>query len=58
LVAAVYTTTVDGKSYTGDVSESDGEYTVSVQNVNGATASGSSIQAAENNLTTVIDELV
>lgn len=53
-----YSTTVAGKQYSGSVEEADGEYTASVQNLAGATASGSSIQAAENNLNARIDELV
>jgi predicted RNase H-like HicB family nuclease len=49
---------VGGKQYTGSVEESDGEYTASVPNLAGATATGSSEQAAENNLAARIDELV
>jgi predicted RNase H-like HicB family nuclease len=40
------------------VGESGGEYTASVASVLGATASGSTEQAAENNLDARIDELV
>lgn len=57
-MAASYTTTVSGKTYSGTVTETDGVYEVSIPNVSGATASGSSIQSAENNLTMRIDELV
>jgi predicted RNase H-like HicB family nuclease len=39
------------------VEESGGEYTASVATLAGATATGSSIEAAENNLTARIDEL-
>jgi hypothetical protein len=57
-LAAVYSTTVDGKTYSGSVEESGGEYTASVANLAGASASGSSIEAAEDNLGTVIDTLI
>lgn len=53
-----YSTTVGGKQYSGSVAESDGTYTASVSTLSGATATGSSAQAAENNLDTRIDELV
>jgi len=53
-----YSTTVGGKQYSGSVEESGGEYTASVSGLSGATASGSSITAAENNLGNKIDELV
>ena len=56
-LAAVYSTTVAGKSYSGDVEESGGEYEASVANMPGASASGSSIQSAENNLEIKIDTL-
>ena len=56
-LAAVYTTTVAGKSYSGSVVESDGEYEASVPNLPGASASGSSVESAENNLAVVIDAL-
>jgi predicted RNase H-like HicB family nuclease len=39
------------------VEESSGEYTALVANLPGARASGSSIQAAEDNLGSVIDTL-
>jgi len=57
-IATSFSTTVGGKQYTGSVEESDGEYTASVPNLAGATATGSSEQAAENNLAARIDELV
>lgn len=57
-MAASYSTHVGGKSYAGSVSEINGVYTVAVPNVPGAHATGSSIQAAENNLNMRIDELV
>jgi hypothetical protein len=53
-----YSTTVAGTQYSGSVQEAGGEYTASVPNLARATASGSSIQAAENNLYVRIDELV
>jgi predicted RNase H-like HicB family nuclease len=52
-----YSTTVAGTHYSGSVEESGGEYTASVATLAGATASGSSIEAAENNLNARIDEL-
>ncbi|MGC1869323.1 MAG: hypothetical protein WA700_00065 [Acidobacteriaceae bacterium] len=57
-LSAVYTDTVGGKNYSGSVAESNGEYVASVPNLPGASASGSSVQSAENNLNTVIDALV
>jgi hypothetical protein len=57
-LSAVYSDTVGGKSYSGSVAESNGEYVASVPNLAGASASGSSIPSAENNLNTVIDALV
>jgi hypothetical protein len=56
--ATSFSTTVAGKQYSGSVADSDGTYTASVSNLSGATASGSSAQAAENNLDARIDELV
>ena len=58
LLAAVYSTTVAGKSYSGDVEATGGVYEASVPNLFGASATGSSIQAAENNLSVRIDALV
>jgi hypothetical protein len=56
-LAASYSTTVAGKSYSGSVEESDGTYLASVPNVPGASASGSSVESAENNLNVVLDTL-
>jgi predicted RNase H-like HicB family nuclease len=56
-LAAGYSTTAAGKSYSGSVEESGGEYEASVANMPGASASGSSIQSAENNLDIKIDTL-
>ncbi len=53
-----FSTTIAGKQYSGIVSESNGEYVASDPSLSGATASGSSAIAAENNLTIRIDELV
>ncbi len=53
-----FSTTVDGKQYSGSVSESDGEYVASDPTLSGATATGSSEIAAENNLAIRINELV
>jgi hypothetical protein len=57
-LAAVYSTTIGATTYSGSVEESGGEYTASVANLPGASASGSSIQAAEDNLGSIIDALV
>jgi predicted RNase H-like HicB family nuclease len=57
-MATSYSTTVAGKQYSGSVSDSDGEYTASVPSLAGASVSGSSETAVENNLTQRIDELV
>jgi predicted RNase H-like HicB family nuclease len=53
-----YSTTIAGKQYSGSVEESGGQYTASVASVSGASATGSSLSAAENNLSNRIDELV
>jgi predicted RNase H-like HicB family nuclease len=53
-----FSTTVGGKLYSGSVEESGGEYTASVPSLAGASATGSSIAAAENNLNNRINELV
>ena len=44
--------------YGAIVEDANGTYTASIPSVNGATATGSSLQAAENNLDLRIDELV
>jgi predicted RNase H-like HicB family nuclease len=49
---------VAGNQYWGSVEESGGEYSASVPNVAGATASGLTEQEAENNLAARVDELV
>jgi len=53
-----YSTTVAGTQYAGSVEEQDGSYVASVLNVSGATATGTSMIDAEDNLTVRIDELV
>ena len=53
-----YSVTVGGTQYAGSVQEQNGSYVASVPNVSGATATGDSMIAAENSLTTRIDELV
>jgi hypothetical protein len=57
-MATSFSTTVGGTQYTGSVEESGGEYTASVPNLAGATVTGASDLAAENNLAARIDELV
>ena len=57
-LAASYSTTVGGKNYSGSVTESGGTYTASVGNLPGVSASGSSVQSAEDNLVLRIDALV
>jgi len=56
-MAATFSTSVGGKQYSGSVEKSGTEYSASVGNLAGASASGSSIQSAENNLTMKIDVL-
>jgi translation initiation factor IF-2 len=58
LVSQIYSTTVGGKSYSGSVEQSGGQYVISIPNVPGASASASTAQAAENALTLKIDILV
>lgn len=53
-----YSTTVAGKQYSGSVEQSGSTYTASVAGLTGATASGSTLTAAENALNNRIDELV
>jgi hypothetical protein len=58
-LAAVYTTSVAGHDYLGMVQQTAGEYVASAADPPAPpiTGTGSSIQAAENNLTVVIDEM-
>jgi hypothetical protein len=53
-----FSTEIDGKTYSADVTGSNGEYVATDGDLNGATASGTSLESAENNLTNRIDELV
>lgn len=57
LVEPTYSTSVGGKSYSGNVSQSDGLYEISVPNLPGSRVSASSLQAAENALNARIDLL-
>jgi len=59
-LAAVYTTSVAGHDYLGTVQQTAGEYVASAADPPAPpiTGVGASIQAAENNLTVVIDEMV
>jgi hypothetical protein len=58
LVSQIYSTSVGGKSYSGSVEQSNGQYVISIPNLPGASASASTAQAAENALTLKIDILV
>jgi len=58
LITTTYSTTVAGKSYSGSIQQEPvGGYIASVPDLPGASASGSSLEAAENNLGTIIDAL-
>ncbi len=57
VAATLYTTTVAGKTYTGDVEYSGGQYVVSVPGLLGASATGSTAQAAEESLGSVISAI-
>lgn len=52
-----FSTSVGGKTYSGDVTYSGGEYVASDPSLAGAEATGSSLQSAENNLSARIDIL-
>jgi hypothetical protein len=54
---ATYSTTVGGRNYAESVDESGGVYVASVPNPPGASASGGSVQSAENNLNIKLDTL-
>jgi hypothetical protein len=58
-LGAVYTTAVAGHDYLGTVQQAAGEYVASAADPPAppVTGVGASIQAAENNLTMVIDEM-
>ncbi len=55
--AAPYAATVGGKSYPGSVEEMAGVYVASVTDPPGGSASGATVQIAENNLQIKLDEL-
>jgi len=58
LISNTYSTPVDGKSYSGSISQSDGTYSISVPKLTGASVSGSRPQAAESALDVKIDPVV
>jgi hypothetical protein len=58
LVSSTYSTSAGGKSYSANISQSNGTYTLSVSNLPGASVSGSSLNAAESALSVKIDTLV
>ncbi|HTW79940.1 MAG TPA: hypothetical protein VME23_10395 [Terracidiphilus sp.] len=53
-----FSTTVNGKTYNADVTSSNGEYVADDPDLSGAEATGSSVEAAENNLSTRIEVIV
>jgi hypothetical protein len=55
---ATHSTTVAGKTYAESVEKLGEDYVVSVPNPPGASASGSSIESAENNLNLKLDTIV
>jgi len=57
LANSTYSTSVGGKSYSGSISQSNGQYEISVPNLPGASVTASSLQAAENALNIKIDIL-
>jgi hypothetical protein len=56
-VAAPYSAVAGGKSYPGSVEVSAGVYVASVPDPPGASASGATVQIAENNLEMKLDEI-
>ena len=56
-LAATYSPTVSGKNYAGSVEEAAGVYIASVPSPPGITASGLSVQTAEDNLDMKLDAL-
>ena len=56
--AVNFSTTVSGKTYDAAVTYASGQYVASDPGFLGAEATGTSVQAAEENLTTRIDMLV
>jgi hypothetical protein len=57
-LAAVYFTTAAGKNYSANVEEAGAEYIASIPYPPGGSVSGPTVEAAENNLSLRIDELV
>ncbi len=57
LIASSYSVTVAGRSYSGAISRSNGQYTIAVANLPGATVTAPSLQAAEIALTVKVDTL-
>ena len=53
-----FSAVINGKTYSAGVAYWDGAYVATDGNITGATAGGSSIEAAENNLTNRIDIMV
>jgi hypothetical protein len=58
LESSTYSTSVAGKSYSANISQANGTYTLSVPNLPGASVSGSSLSVAESALSIKIDTLV
>jgi hypothetical protein len=58
LDSPTYLTSVGGKSYSADISQANGTYTLSVPNLPGSSVSGSSLSVAESALNVRIDFLV
>jgi hypothetical protein len=58
LTSTSYSTSVGGKSYSANITESNGTYTLSDPTLPGASVSGSSLSAAESALSVKIDTLV
>jgi hypothetical protein len=57
LESSTYSTSVAGKSYSANISQANGTYTLSVPNLPGASVSGSSLSLAESALNIKIDTL-
>jgi hypothetical protein len=58
LASSTYSTSAGGKSYSANISQSNGTYTLSVPNLPGASVSGASLNAAESALSVKVDSLV
>jgi hypothetical protein len=57
LTSTSFSVSVDGKQYSGSVSESDGEYTATAAGVSGVSGGGSSESSAENALEMRLSEM-